>query len=184
MKTRVSGFTLTEILISFVLLSMVFLAAISLYLSSARSFGTLTARDITATYEYAATTIADNIQMANFAATQAGGKQLDVRSDHTCGKIGLASPSNFADDTWRHWAFNNGQRALYYVCDTAPNTTPTAADTTVATELQDADFSFLNPSGAGLNRVVQIVLTPSATAPATQKRVQTAVALSATGTNI
>jgi prepilin-type N-terminal cleavage/methylation domain-containing protein len=171
------GFTLFELLIGLVMISMVFAGSISLYLSSLKFLKRSQATDVTTNPAVSVENLTTPIGLANEAwvngiAGPAGpGLTLDLRADYpVCGDFTAPIPNsaaNFADDNYWHYGFVG--TGLYTICDSNPNTVVTAVGSTLLipnVDVASSTFEIVNPSGSGASTVVAIHLvttTPAAT---------------------
>lgn len=169
------GFTLTELIIAVTLLSFVFLAAISMYLTGLRFYGARQAVDISALPDVAVESIVKLVNVANSAAvtlpgsgSPVTGSQLNLRIDYdSCSNTrGTVTPDNLADDFWWHYRFIGNQ--LLYLCgNTAgaalPAVTLTAVGNPAGTvallsnlDTASSRFQITNPSSAGSATVISV----------------------------
>ena len=185
------GFTLTEILIVCVLISMVLLAGVSLYTSSLRFMRAQEAMDVTTLPDVALEDLARKISVANSATRTRGNNQLNLRIDYTgCnwGALDPAGPANTAGDSWWHYRLRggNGNGELLVYCDDTPDPNVGSGGTPGTLLLPNLNnagggstFNITNPSGAGNPTVVNVhvvSVTPTVT-------VDTEVALGAAPKN-
>ncbi len=174
------GFTLTELLMTAILLGMVFLGAISLYTTGLKFLGARQAVDVSVSPSVSVERIVRNVSIANAVSQSNGNSQISLRVDQSCADAPMATPSNFADDTWRHFRLINSQILTH--CDNSSATTLSASGNPVgATSVLDnvntisSTFSVINPSSSGASTVVSLHIITT-TPPLT---VDTEVALGA-----
>lgn len=171
-----AGFTLMELLIAGVMISLVMIAAFSLYSSGLRLFVQARTYDVTLIPEVAVEDLMRKINVANFAGINPA-NQLNLRVDYlNCNPAtpDPAGPANTAADSWWHYRFQAG--TLLGLCDAAQNTVLAAAGNPAGTVvvLNNLDtvtpmpayppgtgsggsgFLFVNPSGAGAPNVVYV----------------------------
>ena len=116
------GFTLMELLIAGVMISLVMIAAFSLYSSGLRLFVQARTYDVTAIPEVAVEDLVRKINSANFADINPA-NQLNLRVDYAaCNPASVPTPANTADDSWWHYRFLNSE--LLGLCE-AVNSNPT-----------------------------------------------------------
>lgn len=152
------GFTLMEVLVVSLLISMVFLGALALYMTGIKFLKTAQTKDITALPIVAIGNMVERISLANDLQLNAGNKQLDVRLDNACpGGAALNTPSNFADDAWWHYRFVAG--SLVGLCDGVQGTNLTGAEPQIVSVNSGlSNFSLVNVSADPLPIVVNIRL--------------------------
>ena len=157
------GFTLMEMLVTLLLVSLVFLAGISVYTTGFKFLRTAQNTDVTTLPVVSVEDIAKRISVSNRMTTTAPGApvvgaQLNVCGDYqTCTYTPRNTPANLADDGCWHYAFLN-TNVLKTSCDNSANAAVTAAGTTLINSVNTAlsSFALVNPSGAGNATVVQI----------------------------
>lgn len=194
-----SGFTLLELMIGAVMISLVMVAAFSLYTTGLNLFTKTATRDITQAPEPVIEEVARRINTANFASFDAGTGQLNLRADFiNCNPStpDPAGPSVFTSDSWWHYRFVNNQLLSY--CENA-NTNPLlsapgnpASTTAILSNLDmtgglpqyppgtgtgRSSFQLVNPSGTGNATVVYIHI--NSTNPAKELNTEVAVGVSA-----
>lgn len=150
--SKQSGMTLIEILIGTILLSVVFLAGISIYVSCLKIFAQAQSAATSTSTETQLIPIVKNIRQANYAFVSNGNTQLDIRVDlDMCGDTrATPTPSNAADDSWWHYRFVGG--ALRYVCDNNQNTSVSGSDAVLMQNMQtsgalQATFTIVESDG-------------------------------------
>ena len=167
-----AGFTLMEIMIALLLVTLVFLAGVSVYTTGFKFLQTAQTTDVTTIPVVSLEALAKrisvgNLATVNFAGPVTGGL-LHVRADFaaipaSCGTyVPLNTPGNTADDGWWHFYFRNGVSgpALYSVCDNNPGTNPAGGPPSLVlitnAVLGNCAFTLTNPSAAGIPTVVNI----------------------------
>lgn len=154
------GFTLAELLVALVLVSMVFLGAISLYATGLKFLAARQAVDVSVSPTVSLEQIVRNISIANTANLTNGDSQLNLRLDFTCAGVALGSPGNTGDDSWWHYRFIASK--LRVLCDNVPGTTVSAGagptDLLDNVNISASAFSIINPSASGADTVVSIHL--------------------------
>ena len=165
-----------ELIIALLLITLVFLAGISVYTTSFKFLQRAQTRDITTLPVVSLEAVAKRISVSNAATVDfAGpvtGAQLHVRADFavnpaSCGIYApLNTPGNTADDGWWHFYFKDvgGVIALRGTCDNNPGTTvPDGAPILINNVvLANSSFTLQDPSGTGIPTVVNIHLQTTA----------------------
>lgn len=181
------GFTLTEIMIATVLVSLAFAAAASIQVSALKFLKTQQTVDVTTGPESAIEEMAKQISVANNVGTFFGGTQIDLRIDHDlCSNTrAVVTPGNILDDNFYHFRIHNNM--VLSLCDSTANSPlngvgappGTVNLTSPSLTTLTGGFTIVNPSGAGQSTVVRINV--SASPPA--KTIQTEIALGAQAKN-
>ena len=165
-----NAFTLMEILISTMLISLVFGAATSVYVTGLKFLQTAQTNDVTTLPAVSLEGISKAISQSNLATVNnVPNSQLDLRADYSCSSnfaTSLATPSNNTDDQFWHYRFINS--ALRFVCDGTAGTNISGSDPILIPSVNTgaSSFSPINPSAQGLATVIQIHLvttTPAQT---------------------
>ena len=172
---NVTGVTLVEMMIASVLISVIFLAGISIYastlkmLSSSRTSGknlptVVYVEDVAKKIEAAN----DITRGTNTADRTAGDSdQINLRVNQDCSGVSVSTPSS-AGVYW-HYRFLSG--ALRYKCDSAAATNPGGGGNIAIDNLNVGGggslFSLINPSGSGDPTVVKIHIVTSGATPQT-----------------
>ena len=166
---------------------MVFLGAISLYLSALGFLKRAQQNDVTTNPLVSLEDITKRISLSNSATlgTVVAG-QLDVRADYAVCSYDLlpGSANNTGNDNYWHYRFVGG--ALRSICDNISNTIVAAGSPALINNVADppnppgSSFALLNPSASGNASVVTIHLVTSASPAVT---IDTSVALGAASKN-
>ena len=172
-----------ELMVALLLVTFVTLAAISVYTTSLNFLRRAQTTDVTTLPVVSIENIAKRISVSNRMTTTAPGlpvvgAQLNACGDYiTCTYTPRNTPSNFADDGCWHYAFMN-DNTLRTICDNAPGTAVTLADTTLISNVDTtvSVFTLANPSAVGNATVGHIHVLTTASPVA---EVDTDVALGA-----
>ena len=164
LKLRFHGFTLMELLVALSLTSVVFLAAISVYLSALKFLKTTQQSGVSTNTVATLEDISKRISLANSAVVTGGGNpQLNVRADYAvCSYNVLNTPANVADDNWWHYRLINN--ALRFICDANAATAVSGTGSILIDNVNTggSTLRLINPSAAGNPTVVNIhVVTTS-----------------------
>ncbi len=173
-----NGITLTELLIAGILLSVVFVAATSLYVSALKFFKSQTASaDVNSLI--ALEHISRNIKKANDVAISGGGSQLKLRIEGSD-----PATQSVLDDQWVVYGVVSGKlywKAPYAVtgdgaASTATDVTNTDPELVPGLTISSAiPFSLTNPSAQGVTNIVQIVLVTTEGNPSKDNTITTSV---------
>ena len=153
-----SGYTLMEMMVAFLLLSMVFAAAISVYTTGVKMLTTRKAAMLNTVPEAISLGVVANKVEAALGVTPTGISQIHLRLDQDCAGGLRNTPSNAGDDVYWHYAFAGN--ALRSVCDTNAATDASAGaiildnlNTAVPgacnSNATSSCFNLLNPSAVG-----------------------------------
>ena len=177
------GVTLMELLVATLMVTMVFIASTSVYLSAAKFLSAQVASSQTPALGFDMEDVIKKISLANEYAIDPAAKWLDLRGDYPQADPSwsnpLNTPSNFGDDTWAHYRIcgaGNSGGTLRTVYDNAQGngaSVDCAASTVVASSLDPTASIFTaqnptalnNPGGAadpGSATVIQINLVNAA----------------------
>ena len=152
-----AGFSIVEVLIAVVLLAMVFVGAISIYVSGLKFLGGLTATSSQLEPVINVDEMSKRIQLANDGAVELSGAQLLLRGDYDWSSGGWNSrgtPGDFTDDSCTRYRFLGtelhlrSEAAAGGVCSSFA---VTGSDTLLISNLRSGSSSFtaVNPSGQG-----------------------------------
>ena len=156
------AFTLFELLITVLLISMVFAGSTSVYLSSLRFLRTAQLNDVSVNPTVSLETIGKAILLSNNGSLSQGNTQLDLRADYNPASGDFSAPrgtpGNTGDDGYWHYRFINN--SLVWSSDANPAPVLTAANTVLVPNVVTASSSFtiVNPSGQGTATVVRVIL--------------------------
>lgn len=174
---RRGGFTLTELLITLVLVTVVFLGASSLYTTGLKFLRARQNIDVSTSPGIVLEQIVKKAAVANSVSLTQANTQLNLRIDYDlCSDTRAVPTSTTADDNWWHYRLVNNQ--LLFLCDAAAGSTLTAVgnppntialmsnvDTTAST------FQIINPSASGTATVLSAHLVSSSPAQAVDTEV-------------
>ena len=157
------GFTLVELMVALLLISLVFLAGISVYTTGFRFLRVVQNTDVTMLPVVSVEDIAKRVSLSNVMTTSAPGApvvgaQLNVCGDYQlCTYTPLNTPNNFADDNCWHYAFMNTNE-LKTSCNNNANAPVTPAGTTLINNVNTvlSSFTLVNPSASGNATVAHI----------------------------
>ena len=146
------GITLMELLIVVVLISVVFIGAISLYTSSLKFLGNRQSIDVSTLPDITLEQIIKKVVLANRATiSQLDASQLNLELDTNCAGNAAPTPANVNDDSYWHYRFLGAQ--LLAVCDGAMVTGITAVGNPAGTvavlsNLGASTVQITNPSSS------------------------------------
>jgi hypothetical protein len=164
------GITLMELLIATLMITMVFVASTSVYVSALKFLSTMVTNSTSLSPTVSLEDIAKHISLANEANPPGnGGKSLDLRGDYDFNNSSWNSPLNtpsvFGDDAWIHYRFCGAANGdLRMVCDQTPNTNvPCGGGTVMMSNVDSASSSFAATSSdwQGNPTVIRVVLRAS-----------------------
>ena len=158
------AFTLFELLIAVLMISMVFAGTTSVYLSSLKFLKTAQQTDVTINPSVSLETISKVISLGNDATLTNGGSQLNIRADYAmCSDFttSLTTPANNSDDNYWHYMLIGG--AVRATCGNN-NIAASPVDTNSPILISNAtafSITWFDPSGTGLSTISQISVTTS-----------------------
>jgi hypothetical protein len=172
MKTRFivkrNGFTLVELMIAGLLISMVFLGGISVYMSGAKMMKNIQASSVTS--------LPPSIYLEDLPKKIQGAMDINyvnrsrvhIRVDQSCTGVPNNTPANAVDDRYWHYEFTGS--ALRALCDAAPNTSlnnsspilidnvDTSGSGACNGGTNESCFRIDNPTGVGADTVLYVHL--------------------------
>lgn len=171
------GFTIAEILITLVLISVVFLGATSLYTTGLKFLGARQTIDVSTTPGIVLEQIVKKAAVANNVSLTQSSSQLNLRVDYDlCSDTRAVPTATTADDNWWHYRLVGNQ--LLFLCDNTAGPTLTAAGNPAGTvammtnvDTVTSTFQILNPSASGSGTVLGAHLVSSSPATAVDTEV-------------
>ena len=144
-----AGITLTELMISLLLVSVVFLAATTLQTSSVKFLRSRQTMDVATRPEIGVEQMVKMIQVANLVLVDEANREIDLRVDYDlCSSTRVVPTATTADDNWWHYRFVAG--GLYTLCDGVQGTNlDGAGETLVIPNLDTATAVPAWPPGTG-----------------------------------
>jgi prepilin-type N-terminal cleavage/methylation domain-containing protein len=154
------GFTLMEILVGTLMLSLLFLAAVSMYTTAIRFIQSAQTKDLTTMPVIPIETMSRRMAVANNYGVDVPNKQLNIRTDTDCAGAARNTPANTGDDSWWHYRIEGN--ALRWACDGAQATVIPAGGGTVLVpnvNVPASSYAIVNPSGQGNATAVIVTIT-------------------------
>lgn len=184
---KTGAFTLIELLIVSLILSVVFLGAGAVYISALKFLKNMQTYysgqsgasqvDVLIALEQ----ITRQLGLANEAIIDPTGQQLEFRWDYQLNTfVPNHTPSDLTDDTWMKFAIIGGN--LYWKNETTEGQDVTSSDQQLVQGLvlqPGSEFALANPSGQGIATVVDIVFISQVGNPAVDQQIQTGVLVGA-----
>lgn len=174
------GFTIVETLIASVLLGVIMMSAISIYVAAQRFFNDLLDNNARTSSAIAVETIIRRAQIGNTIVFDAANNQIKLRLDFSAAFVPNQTPGDFTDDTWFKYSIIG--TSLRWRTDTTQATDVSAADPELETNLvlqNGSAFNTVNPSGAGVATVLNIIFITQTGTPPVNTTLETSVAIGA-----
>lgn len=154
------GFSLIELLIASLMLTIVLGGAGAVYVSGARFLGSMNQLTVEG-QPPTLNAITKRIDLGNQATVSNSGYQLNIQCD--CNPdLSLQTDGPGVNDTWFHIGIVNGATSVdvRWAADNNPTTTVSSSDEVLYSKIDkpNSSFTLVNPSGQGTATVVQTTL--------------------------
>ncbi len=174
------GFTIIELLLTTVLLTVIMASAISLYVAAQGFFNDLLTNSTLTSPAIAMETIVRKAQIANTIIYDGTNNQIKLRLDVNAASNPNRTPSDNTDDTWFKYRIIGSD--LRWRTDSTPDTDVSASDALFDANLvlrPGSVFNLINPSGVATATVLNMVFITQLGTPSIDTTLQTSVAVGA-----